>query len=503
MGDDGWERVDRSGTCGPSTCRGRARLRTPTRSPPPPTPRASAAGAFAVLDGAVLDGAALRIATLAVKALRVETPPPPPDEEDDDGDDDDDATPPDQGNAATLTSIHGSSTRWEPAVNLAVRGARAGVMDAATFRRTARRSGEADDEAAAPTPSRLVRRAVAFQRFELGGTAWCAGLWPDAVSLWEMLGKTKLIPRRRRRRLARRAAGHGRRRRRRPAAVSSALDKVTVAVVAALRPADPAVSLSRSPLDPAVLVRADGSVASAHEPILLARHCGGPDKSRDILLCLFDRRLAVKRPYLHEDAMRPELILTLLDAAEPPATPPLSAGAGGQGSGRTIERGRVALDATLTTPRGSGYFYREFTAPGGEVTKAFLFNGEDSKVMAGVLCFVYGDALVDDHLDLLNDYGATAALLRAAKRLDIHGLAVWVEACLESTMDVAGLPALIDALGPISAPPHARPATPAEAALHAAPLAAAQPPRGRARLRGGRSACAEIHWLGYSSQTSL
>ena len=60
-------------------------------------------------------------------------------------------------------------------------------------------------------------------------------------------------------------------------------------------------------------------VASAHEPILLARHCGGPDKSRDILLCLFDRRLAVKRPYLHEDAMRPELILTLLDAAEPPA----------------------------------------------------------------------------------------------------------------------------------------------------------------------------------------
>jgi len=363
-------------------------------------------------------------------------------------------------------------------------------------------------------------RALLPQRFELGGTAWCAGLWPDAVSLWEMLGKTKLIPAGGAAPPPRHVAlalamvdGDGDD----PAAVSSALDKVTVAVVAALRPADPAVSLSRSPLDPAVLVRADGSVASAHEPILLARHCGGPDKSRDILLCLFDRRLAVKRPYLHEDAMRPELILTLLDAAEPPAdaaprsapapavpeSPPddddedlaaafypseiglglLDLWEGKVGSDVTIEcADGVVLDAhaTILAAR-SGYFYREFTAPGGEVTKAFLFNGEDSKVMAGVLCFVYGDALVDDHLDLLNDYGATAALLRAAKRLDIHGLAVWVEACLESTMDVAGLPALIDALGPISAPPHARPATPAEAALHAAPLAGLHSLRAAAR----------------------
>ena len=48
-------------------------------------------------------------------------------------------------------------------------------------------------------------------------------------------------------------------------------------------------------------------------------------------------------------------------------------------------------------------------------------------------------------------------------------------------MDVAGLPALIDALGPISAPPHARPATPAEAALHAAPLAGLHSLRAAAR----------------------
>ena len=117
-------------------------------------------------------------------------------------------------------------------------------------------------------------RALLPQRFELGGTAWCAGLWPDAVSLWEMLGKTKLIPAGGAAPPPRHVAlalamvdGDGDD----PAAVSSALDKVTVAVVAALRPADPAVSLSRSPLDPAVLVRADGSVASCVEIKSLTR----------------------------------------------------------------------------------------------------------------------------------------------------------------------------------------------------------------------------------------
>jgi len=511
-----------------------------------------AAAALAALDGAVLDGAALRIAPADDRARepresarRERSPAAPTRILSRDGPPRNLSPPPPveaQESSNTITSISDSSTTWEAPVTLrwcaeVAKGqpAPAGSEAAAAPERPA---------AAEPHAARLVRRAVAFQvdhatsflaaqparavaaataaappsvdvdaaafaallpqRFTLGATEWRAGLWPDASALWEMLKSTRLVdpacegegpPPRHVALALGMVDGDGED----PAALRAAQDTVTVAIVAALRPADPAVSLSRSPLDPAALMRNDGRDASAHEPLVLKRYAGGSGK-RDILLCLFDRRLAVKRPYLHRDAMRPELILTLLDVATPEAeadaeveaAPARPAEAGGEdrssryapnalgASLLDLLKRAIGADVVIRTADGvelkahasilaarCGFFRRHFRASAG---RRFDFNAEDAPTLRGLLCFAYGDCLVAPHTALLDDPAAIRKLLDAGRRLDVGGLAAYVEAYVEDNLGLGNLAKTLDALGPVTHAPTHIPKTREERRLYNAPL---------------------------------
>lgn len=275
--------------------------------------------------------------------------------------------------------------------------------------------------------------ALTPQRFECAGEAWAAGAWPDARRLWDLLAVPK-------------------------DSTSKQLVVLVLAPVAAhaTRTVTVDATLNGLALRGLVLAR-DGKRLRLSEPVQVKRD--------DVLLCLFDR------PSSGGISLVADLALTRLsnddetscDGSTERVTPGDDE-TSGKGSnfdddddassvlhkepsplGASLLRlfdTQKYCDVTLVAAQDvkveahrvvlaarSGFFSRHFEA---NPSSTYLcLNAEPAPVIAALCCFAYADALVGRHAALLRHSKAVKALLDAAARYEVDGLADYVATSLD------------------------------------------------------------------------